>query len=377
MNLFKINDIVEFPMLAGDDYLKRSKLRLIKWSPLVYADMNMNIIRKAVREEFVINRRTNTVDLPCSTSDLCSVSVVDRHGCIHPLYVNDRLHDDLVVIPAEKDCNCEFNCGFKLCNTIKGYEAVTSTKSDTLPDGTPVSFTCVDRFAVDKNGFLYSENQYPLRVYQSGVWTNTILHTEITTACKLECDDHGCVCDTQQNMDLVCNACGFGTTEIPCGGNASTPPNNHTNKWIYYCNSQLNFLAIQCGQHPILREEFCNTYSISELGNRLIFPHHFPFNKVLIRYYPATGIKDIEIPLIAVPAFVTGLKWFDARWDDKKQNLEQKYSNDYVQAKWGLFSELNKYTLAEYAMMLAPHRHIPSYIRHGGGGFWGNQFLNV
>lgn len=372
MNLFKVKDIIEYPMLAADDFLKRSKGRLMKWAPLVYQDLNMNIIRRAVRQEFVINRRTNTVDLPCNASDLCSVSIVDKGGCIHPLYVNDCLHDDLVVIPADKDCNCEFNCGYKLCNTIKGYEAIMSVKSDTNPDGTPVSFDCVDRWAVDKSGFLYSETQYPQRVYTNGVWTSTILFTDIQTSCKLECDHNGCVCDTDHNQTLICDSCGINSsTVIPHGGSASTPPCDNVNKWIYYCNSQLNFLAIQCGQHPIMREGYCNTYSISELGNRLIFPKHFPFNKVLVRYYETADMMNIEIPLIAVPAFVTGLKWYDVRWDDKKQNLEQKYSNDYNAAKWGLFFQLNKYTLAEYAEMLCPKRHIPSYVT---GRRWNTGF---
>lgn len=365
MNLFKVSDILDYPLLANDDFLKRRKGRLMKWSPLVYQDLNMNIIRKAVREEFVINRRLNTVDLPCNESDLCSVSVVDHLGCIHPLYVNDIHHDDLVIIPADKDCNCEYGCGFKLCNVIKGYEAITSVKSDTNPDGSPVSFTCVDRWAVDRNGFLYSQNQYPQRIYTDGAWTSTILFTENKTSCKLECDNNGCICDTETNMNNICNACGFGSTELPTGGNASTPPNPNVDKWIYYCNSKLNFLAVQCGQHPIMKEGFCNTYSITELGNRLKFPPHFPFNKVLIRYYQTPTINNIEISLIAVPAFVSGLKWFDVRWDDKMQNLEQKYAKDYGDAKWGLFGQLNKYTLAETAMMLAPHRHIPSYSRHG------------
>ena len=370
MNLFKVSDIIEFPMLAADDFLKRRKGHYLKLAPLVYADLNMNIIRKAVRQKFVINRRTNTVDLPCNTNDLCSVSHVDHHGCIHPLYVNDCLHDDLVVIPAEKDCNCEYSCGFKLCNTIKGYEAIKSVKSDLNPDGSPVSFNCVDRVAVDKNGFLYSEKQYPLLVYTAGVWTSTVLHTEITTGCKLECDNNGCVCDTDVNMDLVCNHCGIGSSTIPVGGNASTPPDPFTNKWIYYCNSKLSFLAIQCGQHPILHENFRNTYSISELGDRLIFPKHFPFSKVLIRYYETPDLNNMEIPLIAVPTFITGLKWFDVRWNDAKQALEQKYGKDYADNKMGLFQQLNKYTLAEYAMMLCPHRHIPSYISHHGCGLW-------
>jgi hypothetical protein len=372
MKQFKVSDILDFPLLANDDFLKRRKGRMMKWAPLVYEDLNMNIIRKAIREEFVINRRTNTIDLPCNGEDLCSISVMDGAGCIHPLYVNDRLHDDMVVIPSEKDCNCEYNCGFQLCNTIKGYEAITSVKSDFNPDGSPISFTCVDRWAVDKGGFLYSQKQYPLRQYVNGVWTSTILFTENKTACKLDHDKNGCICDTEENMNQVCNACGFNTTEIPVGGNASTPPNLTDTKWIYYCNSKLNFLSLQCGQHPILREEFCNTYSISELGDRVIFPPHFPFKKVLVRYYQTPDMSSMEVSLIAVPAFVSGLKWFDVRWDDKKQNLEPKYGKDYGDAKWGLFSQLNKYTLAEYAMMLAPKRKIPSYIKWGidlGYGF--------
>lgn len=83
-------------------------------------------------------------------------------------------------------------------------------------------------------------------------------------------------------------------------------------------------------------------------------------------------MSNIEIPLIAVPAFVTGLKWFDVRWDDRKQNLEPKYGADYSQVKWGLFFQLNKYTLAEYAEMLCPKRHIPSYVNHGG---WGHRWI--
>lgn len=363
MKLFKVKDVIEFPMLANEDLLKRSKGRMLKWAPLVFNDLNLGVIRKAVREEFVINRRTNTVDLPCDSQYLCSVSVVIG-GCIHPLYANDHLHDDLVVIPAEKDCNCEYNCGFKLCNTIKGYEAVTSVKSDINPDGSPVSFTCVDRVAVDKNGFLYSQRQYPLRQYVNGVWTSTVLYTENSTGCQLECDHNGCICDTESNIDLCCHACGIGTSTIPVGGTADTPPNAFVNKWIYYCNSKMNFLAIQCGQHPILREGFCNTYSLSEQGDRLIFPPHFPFDKVMIRFYITPDLSNIEVPLIAVPAFITGLKWYDVRWNDKKQQLEQKYGNDFNQAKWGLFGLLNKYTLAEYAQMLCPHRHIPSYIKH-------------
>lgn len=360
----KVDDAIKLPLLGNDDYLQRGKGRMLTWAPYVFEDMNLSVLKKAIRQEFKINKRTNTVDLPCNESELSSVSVMDHHGVIWPVYRNDKLHDDIVEIPAGKDCNCENNCGYQLCNTIKGYEAISTVKTDSMPDGTPVSFTCVDRKAIDRNGFLYQESQYPLRIFSNGVWTNTIKFTEEKKLCKLECDDKGCVCDTDANLNAVCNACGINPVTIPIGGTAETPPSPQDTKWIYHCHSKLDFFAIQCGRHPFFHDQLKNIYNISELGNRLIFPHNFAFRKVIIRWYDIPNLKDIEIPFIAVDVFASGLKWFDVRWNDKMQNLEPKFSADYSKGKWGLFETMNKYTLAEIGMMLAPPRSIPSYIDH-------------
>lgn len=355
-------EAIELSLLGNDDYLQRGKGRMLKWSKYVYDDLNLQVIKKAVRQEFYINRRTRTVDLPCNENDLCSVSVVDRNGVIWPCFLNDRIHNDLVQIPADKDCNCEWHCGYQLCNLIKGYEAVTEVKTDTLPDGTPVSFTCINRRAVDRNGFLYIENQYPIHVFTNGVWTDTVLQTDHIKKCKLECNDKGCVCDSEANVNAVCESCGINPNTIPIGGTASIPPQPRENEWIYHCMSKFEFLHVQFGCHPFMRDPYRNIYNINELGNRLLFPADFPFEKVLIRYYDVPSLKTIEIPFIAVPTFVTGLKWFDCRWNDNKQQLEAKYGQDYSTQKWGLFSIQNKYTLAEWATMLFPFRKMPGFI---------------
>jgi len=109
---------------------------------------------------------------------LSSVNIIDECGLQYPVYRNMQVNDDIVDVAAAKDCACEHNCGYKLCNTVKGYEVVQSVMTDNNPDGSSVSFNCVSRIAVDKNGVVYKEFQYPKRIYTNNVWTSTILYTE-------------------------------------------------------------------------------------------------------------------------------------------------------------------------------------------------------
>lgn len=229
------------PMLAERDTLMRNRGRYLTWSKYVWQDMAMSTLKVPIREIFHINKRTNSIDLPCNFLELCSVNVMDKFGVFYPVFLNDRIHRDLIDIPAEKDCACEYNCGYKMCNTIKGYEAVVTCKSDFNPDGTKVTFECVDRKAIDGQGFLYEQTQYPLRIYLSGVWTETVLHTEDKKLCKVEVDEHGCACDSEDNVKSICNACGI-DEEIPFGGDANNPPNKKDDTWIYYCNSKMAFI---------------------------------------------------------------------------------------------------------------------------------------
>lgn len=360
-----IQEVVKLPMLGQHDYLMRSKGRFLTWSKYVWDDMNLSTTKVAKREFFDINKRTNTVDLPCDFLQLCSVNVVDKHGVFYPVYLNDRLHDDLVDIAAAKDCACEYKCGYKMCSTIKGYEAVVSTKSDFNPDGTAVSFKCVDRKAVDRNGFFYQELQYPMRVYLSGVWTETVLHTEKKKMCEVEVDSNGCVCDSEENINKICHSCGIVDKDYypPLGGTANTPPNEGDDTWIYYCNSKADWFGMQCGNLPHGMTKHCNNiYNISELGNRLIFPHDFGFKRVMIRYYHDVNLNDLQIPRIAVDTFVMGLKWWDCKYDDKRQQLAQVYAREYAVMKFGLLREMNKYRIAELGKILAPPRFVPSYV---------------
>ena len=382
-----INDAIKLPMLGGNDYLMRSKGRFLTWSKYVWQDMNMQSVKIARREMFTINKRTRTIDLPCDFTQICSVNIMDDCGVFYPVYRNNSVKvDDIVDIPADKDCACEYKCGYKLCNLIKGYEAISSVKSDYLPNGTAIDFTCVDRKAIDDNGFLYEQIQYPIRQYLSGVWVDTILHTEDKKLCKVEVDENGCCCDSEANIESVCNSCGIAGNDYqpPVGGTSMIPPNGNTDTWIYYCNSKLDWFSVQCGCYPNgIKKECNNIYNITELGDRLIFPHDFGHDKVMVRFYADVNLNNLEIPMVALDTFIMGLKWWDARFDDKKQNLAQVYGRQYALMKFGLLRELNKYRIEELGKILTPPKYIPSntltapnnFITGYTGGIANNDLL--
>jgi len=360
-----VDEAIELILLGNNDLLRRDRMKFIKWAPYVWEDMKLNVLKQPIREYFEIDKRTNSIQLPCPFTQVSSVNVRDRFGNFYPVWRNERLTDDIPDVAAGKDCSCEYKCGNKLCNTIKGYEAVVSQKEDKMPDGSDVSFTCVDRKMVESNGTFVEQLQYPQRVYESGVWVDTILYTENKILCKVELDHNGCVCDTEHNIDALCNTCcGDSTSAFPFGGTADTPPcnNEDINQWKYYCNSKLDWFWYQCGCEVGCLNPYQMIYNISELGNRLIFPKNFGFDRVVLRYYQTTNTASIKIPLIALDAFAMGIKWWDARFNDSKQNLAALYSQEYTKMKWGLLSELNKRRIAEWRMIITPPTFVPSYV---------------
>ena len=360
-----IDELLDLPLLGMNDLLKRNKGRLLKFSKFVADDLKLTVLRTPNRQIFNIDKRTNSITLPCDYSEVSSVNLKDRWGNQIPVWRNERLTGDIVDIAALKDCACEYKCGYKLCNTMKSYVATKEVVTDKMPDNTDVSFTCVNRKTVDRSGNVHEQKQYPQRVYLSGVWTNTILYTENIYLCKVEVDKNGCVCDTEENIEALCNTCcpAPNPNAIPYGGNSENPPCPDVNTWIYYCNSKMDWFSVQCGQeHLCCYDPFRDIYNISEDGRRLLFPHNFGFDRVVVRWYGTPSTQAITMPLIAADVFAMGLLWWDARFDPNKVQLAAVYGKQYSDLKWGLLGELNKRRLAEYRMILTPPTFVPSFI---------------
>lgn len=376
-----VEEVVDSLCLQTGDILKRNKGRYLYIAKDVWDDMNEGYLKIAsrvkipVRKICHVNKKTNSLSIPKNWLRVSSVNVIDHCGNFHPVYRNEKLTGELVEMSAVKDCACEFACGYRLCNTIKGYEAVVSTKTDSLPNGDSISFECVDRKYVDGQGFLYTETQYPQRIYLSGVWTDTVLHTGSTKSCKLEVDHNGCVCDTEENIDACCDSCvshGNNHDGTPVGGTANIPPCTEDRSWIYYCNSKLDWFGLQCGGFGwATGKKNCNNiYNITEDGNTLVFPHDFGWEKVMLRGYVDVDLQDIMVPYTAKQTFQTGLQCFFYMHDPKNQNIAITFEKKYSKYKWGLFLELNKYRIAELAQIVVPAVYVPSYIHNWNQGWY-------
>lgn len=369
-----ILDVVRDLCYRNEDFLQRKKGLYLNCAKDTWLDLNLTTVKMAKREVFQINKRLNSIDFPCDFLKLSAINIIDRHGCFIPVFKNDSLHGKMVDVGAVKDCACEFNCGYKLCNTVKGYEAVVSVKSDKLPNGDTISFNCVDRKSIDPNGFFYSETQYPLRVYTDGVWTNTVLHTERTKLCAVEIDTNGCICDTDDNVNKLCHACGIEVAGIPVGGDANSFHGDpRVDTWIYHCNSKLDWFSTQCGSHGFGRgrnHNFNHIYNVDESSNRFIFPPNFGHDRVMVRYYHDISLKNIQVPFLAKECFMTGLQYFANTNNDKKQQLANVYEMKYSKQKFALTQELNKRRIEEMRMMLTPPVKVPSYIDHRHDRNW-------
>lgn len=385
-------DVIDDLCLRSGDILRRKKGLYLSCATDVWNDLNETTLRIAkrlkipVRKKFELRKKTNSIELPCNSNRVSSVNVIDECGVMHPVYRNVQLNDDIVEVPAEKNCACENNCGYQLCNTIKGYVAVQTTQSDFLPNGTPISFNCISRLSVRGNGVIYQETQYPQRIYTNGVWTNTILFTESTKICECETDENGCICDTENNLNTLCASCGIrnfqpniapqnltSQTQPYCvGGTAVCPPDPNCGEWVYFCDNKMDWFSIQCGCEPgRFRREYRNIYNISEDGNRLIFPHNFGFKDALVRFYEDIDLQNLLIPYVAKDTFMTGVQYFSMKQNPDMRDMAASFGQQYSREKCGLFLELNKMRIVELGKTIAPKAHVPSYMDHRIDRYYG------
>lgn len=342
-----IEEVVEDACHSIGDYLMRKKMRFLRFAKRIYNDdLNLGVIKDVRREFMYINRRTNTIDMPSESIKLSAISYMDECGVEWPLYRNPTLNDDIVDIKADKNCAC--SCGNELCNMIKGYESKIETITDSMPNGDPVTFKAYSIKGYDDNGSFYETKQYALRKYTNGVWTDTVLETEKTELCKLELDQNGCVVDCEENFQKVAS-CGCGTT---APGSSDLPGNVYR----VSCTPILSTFSIACGQWYSCTNEFVNIYNISELGDRIIFPADFPIDKVLVRYFVNTNLKEMKIPSVARQAFITGLMYYhyENSADMNEARLSELYSRRYTDQKFALLQEMNKYTSVAKRMILTP-----------------------
>lgn len=124
---YSAEELCESLCLLSGDLLLRNKGLFLSCVKMVWDDMNEDVLKISdkvkipTRWEFFVDKRTNTVTIPKNVEKICSVSSVDRWGHYHPLYRNENIPTDIVDLGAAKNCACENECSYQLCNTLNGY----------------------------------------------------------------------------------------------------------------------------------------------------------------------------------------------------------------------------------------------------------------
>ena len=348
-----LEDVVKTACLIEKDFQMQNKMRYLAFAKDIWHnDMNLTTVKDVDRVILEIDKRTNTVKLPCHNKLVSGVYVIGKYGEFYPVFRNERLHDDIVDISTTDDC--DWHCCNKLCNMIRNYEPITEYIESEMPDGSIETFKCITRKGYDSYGNYYEEKQYPQRIYNDGTWVNTEVVTEKIELCKLEIDKKGCIKECDENYHAV--------IKHGCYGSCPT---------LYEIKAEVGSSCIinpaakdlvgwECG-YNFSAKNLNNSYNITTNGDRLIFPHDFAFKKVLVRYYQDIKLNDIKIPSIAKEAMMVGIKYYDTLLDESKVRINQVFAEKYARMKGGVMAMLNKLNKDQQRLALTPPVTIPNF----------------
>lgn len=312
------NDLVDSLILreGGDTSKKPLYTVLLKE---VYTDLNLSVIRQTERAIYPVGTGLKEVILPDHTMQVSSVAVKDRHtGKYIPCYVNTQLAGDIADLGASKKCGCEdCDCDCANCSNVRNYETISSQSSEQMPDGSTKVFTATFRKKLLLDGSLVMETRTLVRQFENNVHVRTELVSKTETICKLDIKACGCIKDTERNKQLLNDTSDAYTVEFDCG----------------------------CPVFRIRQEEL-NTYKVSDSGNRLVFPPHFPYDHVLVRTYVMQKTKEIRIPFLAAKPVRLGIKLEEAIFNSSEREIA-KWQRLYNMAKSDLMRNINKIKLKE------------------------------
>lgn len=132
-----------------------------------------------------------------------------------------------------------------------------------------------------------------------------------------------------------------------------------------YCGAGMDEFMVEAGTFFARRNDvFVNVYNVSEQGDRLIFPADFPYEKVLVRYYALPNLNEIEVPIVAREAVMTGILYYHYQFlavnDRAEMQVKQQVLQKYAAIQFALIAELNRMTGAEWNKALAPKAVFPN-----------------
>lgn len=311
----------------------------------VYMDLNLSAIKRSKRVLLTIDPHLRSISLPDDCFHFSTLIGITHYGRMVPLVYNANITDDIV--DQGLDTKCECGCTDVLCNYQKHYETIEETVSALMPNDTYQDFTKIIRKFISDDGSVYMEVTEPVAKYEAGEHISTELVTTKTSLCKLEVEPCGCIKATDHNKKHWAKFASSCTAELV------------DNMWFEWGCPDPGYFPASL------------TYNMSDDRTRIIFPSHFSFKKILVRYYVTESTKNILIASIAKEAFICGVKKMAVKYDKlASRSLKLEWADNYNKALTKMTARMSACMLHEfYEYYFGRNATAGLYFNHNKYGY--------
>lgn len=175
-----------------------AQLRHGRWS---WKDMFRTTLWNIRMAVLSVDCKSNTITLPDDCERLVNISIVDCFGKRHPLGFNTDFNTAQITC-LKPTCSCGCKGENTLCAAIDSIKAVTET---VVINGQNYTKTTLTRY--DGSGSVQTQETIPAWDMEGG---KVVYNTLVSTVCKVDTTESGCIKSTEGNMKLLRDHCGCG-----------------------------------------------------------------------------------------------------------------------------------------------------------------------
>lgn len=195
IQMMTLSQVVDDFCLAQGNMREAAILQQYRHAKWAWKDMFRKTLWEIKKAVLPVDCHDHTIRLPRDCERVINLSVVDKHGILHPLSFNTD-HNTAEIRCLKSQCSCN-KCGGHdtLCGAI---DTISATTEEVLIKGQIYTKTILTRY--DGSGAVQTQSTVPAWDHATG---RIVYNTLVETVCNVETTTHGCIKITQPNMDLL------------------------------------------------------------------------------------------------------------------------------------------------------------------------------
>lgn len=332
VNTYSLSDGVDIFMSMQGNVKRSHFLQYMVTGQTVWEHLFKNSIW-AIHQQ-VVNVTTDshgkkTFRMPDNIMKVLSISVVDKHGNLQPLTMDQNMNT-LEISCHPKTCSCG-TCGGK--NTLcEALDSIGVRYESIVIDGQTYEKTIWTK----KTGCDIIEH-HVVPVKEDGVMTHTDLYK---TICTLDVDTQGCIKETEPNRHKLFNHFG----------------------WYRNCFCNNFFNVVENGVHhhhpdlamPVTHNDY-GYYKPDAMDPQKMHLNHTKAEQVIVVYQPSiikASLSELRIPEYAKECFLFGMGYFTVAFDRVTPgSMKVLAENSFTKSERALMFFMNPVRIKEFLML--------------------------